>query len=215
MPLPTSICDDERYKGRLQPIASPGDIPIEWRNTPIEKLINSENFGQKIPEGKSPELLIAACIEFRYALPIPRQFAYVIRRASGRLVGSEFSISYVLSAGVRHVALIGHNDCGMTKVLEKQDDLIRALIEQGWSPDRAQDFIHSQSARHMMKDELDGLRREYVRLRRLFKRLTIAPLFVDLHDTMLYVPTWYGELTAEDTEDFTDQVSDIDLLPLS
>jgi carbonic anhydrase len=214
MPLPTHICDDERYKGRLQPISSPGDIPLEWRKTPIEKLINSENFGHKIEEGSGPELLIAACIEFRYALPIPRMFAYVIRRASGRLVGSEFSIAYVLAAGVRHFALIGHNDCGMTKIPEKQHDMIRALVNQGWPDDRAEDFVHSQSARHMMKDELDGLKREYIRLRRLFKKVVIAPLFVDLLDTQLFIPNWYSSLSSPDVDDMSDNVLDVDLIAL-
>ncbi|MCW5823095.1 MAG: hypothetical protein KIT34_09850 [Cyanobacteria bacterium TGS_CYA1] len=214
MSLPTSISDDERYRGRLQEISSVFDIPPEWRNSPIEKLICSENFGQKIEEGTKPELLIAACIEFRYALPIPRMFAYVIRRASGRLVGSEFSLAYILSAGVRHFALIGHNDCGMTKVLKKQDDLISALIEQGWPRDRAEDFVHSQSERHMMKDEIDGLRREYIRLRRLFKKVTIAPMFVDLADTKLFIPTWYNELRELDADSLSDKVLDIDLITL-
>ncbi len=214
MTLPVSICDDERYKGRLEPITSPSDIPIEWCSTPIEKLIRSENFGEKIAEGTQPELLIAACIEFRYALPIPRMFAYVIRRASGRLMGSEFSLAYILSAGVRHFVLIGHNDCGMTKVLKKQNDLIRALTEQGWPQDRAEDFIHSQSERHMMKDEIDGLRREYIRLRRLFKRVTIAPMFVDLADTKLFIPNWYRELSQLDEDSLSDKVLDVDLIDL-
>lgn len=214
MTLPVSICDDERYKGRLEPITSPSDIPIEWCSTPIEKLIRSENFGEKIAEGTQPELLIAACIEFRYALPIPRMFAYVIRRASGRLMGSEFSLAYILSAGVRHFVLIGHNDCGMTKVLKKQNDLIRALTEQGWPQDRAEDFIHSQSERHMMKDEIDGLRREYIRLRRLFKRVTIAPMFVDLADTKLFIPSWYRELSQLDEDSLSDKVLDVDLIDL-
>lgn len=214
MTLPISIIDDERYKGRLQAIISPSDIPMEWCNTPIEKLIRSENFSEKIEEGTRPELLISACIEFRYALPIPRMFAYVIRRASGRLMGSEFSLAYILSAGVRHFVLIGHNDCGMTKVLKKQNDLINALTEQGWPQDRAEDFIHSQSERHMMKDELDGLKREYIRLRRLFKKVTIAPMFVDLADTKLFIPSWYQELSLLDEDSLSDKVLDVDLIAL-
>lgn len=214
MPLPSSIANDAQYKGRLQEINSIYDIPYEWRNSPIEKLICSENFGQKIEAGTKPELLIAACIEFRYALPIPRMFAYVIRRAAGRLMGSEFSLAYILSAGVRHFVLIGHNDCGMTKVLKKQDDLINALIEQGWPRDRAEDFVHFQSERHMMKDEIDGLRREYVRLRRLFKKVTIAPMFVDLADTKLFIPTWYNELRELDADSLSDKVLDIDLITM-
>lgn len=214
MSLPISICDDEHYKGRLQPISSTADIPMEWCNTPIEKLIRSENFGEKIEHSTQPELLIAACIEFRYALPIPRMFAYVIRRASGRLMGSEFSIAYILSAGVRHFALLGHNDCGMTKVLKNQDALIHALIEQGWPKDRAEDFIRSQSERHMMNDEIDGLRREYIRLRRLFKKVMIAPMFVDLADTKLFIPTWYRELSLIDEDRMSDKVLDVDLITL-
>lgn len=214
MSLPINICDDERYKGRLRPISSPHDIPLEWCNTPIEKLIRCENFGETIHQGTQPELLIATCIEFRYALPIPRMFAYVIRRASGRLVGSEFSIAYILSAGVRHFALIGHNDCGMTKILKKQNDLINALTEQGWPKDRAEDFVYSQSERHMMKDEIDGLRREYIRLRRLFKKVIIAPMFVDLADTRLFVPTWYNELSYKDIDNLSDKVLDVDLINL-
>jgi len=214
MTLPGSICDDESYSGRLLQISSVDDIPQLWRNTPIEKLICSENFGQKIEEGTQPELLIATCIEFRYALPIPRMFAYVIRRASGRLVGSEFSLAYVLSAGVKHFVLIGHNDCGMTKILKKQDDLINALTEQGWPQDRAEDFIHSQSERHMMKDEIDGLRREYIRLRRLFKKVVIAPMFVDLADTKLFIPAWYKELEQLSDDDLSQKVLDVDLISL-
>lgn len=214
MALPIRICDDDRYKGRLQPISSHHDIPLEWCNSPIEKLIRSENFGEKIEHCTQPELLIATCIEFRYALPIPRMFAYVIRRASGRLMGSEFSIAYILSAGVRHFALIGHNDCGMTKVLRKQNELIKALTDQGWPQDRAEDFVYSQSERHMMKDEIDGLRREYIRLRRLFKKVMIAPLFVDLADTRLFIPTWYNELSTKDMDDLSDKVLDVDLISL-
>lgn len=160
------------------------------------------------------DVLARARVEFRYALPIPRMFAYVIRRASGRLMGSEFSIAYILSAGVRHFALIGHNDCGMTKVLSKQNDMIKALTEQGWPQDRAEDFVYSQSERHMMKDEIDGLRREYIRLRRLFKNVMIAPMFVDLADTRLFIPTWYNELSTRDLENLSDKVLDVDLISL-
>ena len=214
MVLPTSICNDPRYKDQLMSIETASDIPEEWRHTPIEALIRSENFGQPIPElVQSPQLLITACIEFRYALPIPRMYAYVIRRASGRLNGSEFSMAYVLAQGVRHLALIGHNDCGMTKVKEAKPRLIDALVEQGWNRERAEDFINGQAARHQMKDELDGLRREYSRLKRLFKNLVIAPMFVDLADTHLFIPKWYFESAANST-DSPCEVDDVDLLTM-
>ncbi len=213
MVLPANVGDDPRYTDRLVPMTCPEDIPLEWRNSPIEALIRSENMGQPIAETVGqPQLLIATCIEFRYALPIPRMYAYVIRRASGRLVGSEFSMAYILAKGVQHLALIGHNDCGMTKVAENRVPMIAALIAQGWAPDRAEDFINAQAARHSMADELDGLKREYIRLRRIFKKLVIAPLFVDLADTRLFVPRWYADLDPTQQDDAEFSVSDIDLI---
>lgn len=209
MALPEVLANDARYAGRLSAMENYSDIPDAWRDTPIEKLIRAENFHEPIEASGTPELLICACIEFRYALPIPRMFAYVIRRASGRVIGSEFSLAYVFSKGVRHIALIGHNDCGMTKVLENKDALINALVEQGWHRDRADEYVSMQSVRYAIPDELDTLRKEYVRLMRLFRNVTIAPLFVCLSDTKLYVPTWYledasvdlrsAEVTDEDT----------------
>ncbi len=214
--LPKSIEQDARYAGKLRSIDSVSDIPMEWRNTPIEKFIRAENFGEKIEGSGTPELLIATCIEFRYALPIPRMFAYVLRRASGRLIGSEFSLAYILSAGVAHICLVGHNDCGMTKVEENKQRMIQALVDQGWYPDRASEFINMQASRHQMKDELDGLEWEYKRLRRLFKIVEIAPLFVDLSDTQLYIPNWYFEQRDKHSfERDSNKVADEDILQIN
>lgn len=44
MVMPTAISDDPRYANRILEISEPDDIPKEWRDTPIEKFIASENF---------------------------------------------------------------------------------------------------------------------------------------------------------------------------
>jgi len=211
--LPKPIEEDSRYAGKVEYIDSISKIPVEWQNTPIEKFIRAENFGEKIEGSGTPELLIAACIEFRYALPIPRMFAYVLRRASGRLIGAEFSLAYILSAGVKHICLVGHNDCGMTKVEENKH---RMINEQGWYPDRAAEFINTQAGMHQMKDELDGLEWEYKRLRRLFRNVVIAPLFVDLSNTQLYIPNWYFEHRDKHSfERDPNEVADEDILQMT
>jgi len=143
-------------------------------------------------------------------------FAYVLRRASGRLIGAEFSLAYILSAGVKHICLVGHNDCGMTKVEENKQRMINALIEQGWYPDRAAEFINTQAGMHQMKDELDGLEWEYKRLRRLFRNVVIAPLFVDLSNTQLYIPNWYFEHRDKHSfERDPNEVADEDILQMT
>lgn len=141
-------------------------------------------------------------------------FAYVIRRASGRLYGSEFSLAYILSRGVRHICLVGHNDCGMTKIEENKESMINALVEQGWHKDCASEFINMQASRYAMSDEIDALKAEYTRLRRLFKRVEIAPFLVCLSAAKLYIPNWYFELDEKQMTNRAD-VADDDIVLFS
>lgn len=182
------------YQGRLSPIDSPSDLPDRWKDTPIGTLILANNFDTPIETTGEPHLLVITCIEFRYQPKLPASFAYVMRRAGGRLVGSEFSLAYTLAKGVRHVALVGHNDCGMTKVEENKSKMIEALVDQGWYRDRAEDFVSSHASRYAISDEIDSLKREYLRLRRLFHNLEIAPIFVSLGNSKMYIPSWYTQM---------------------
>lgn len=198
MNIPPPVRLDERYRDRLIAVESQLDIPASWQGTPLESLIMAQNFGWPIQASGKPELLIATCIEFRYALPVPRMYAYVIRRASGRVIGSEFSVGYTLAQGVRYLAMIGHNDCGMSKVYEKAPAVVDAFVEQGWQRDAAMAYVDKQVTRHAISNELVALQDEYFRLKRLFPKLIIAPLFVCLHDSRLYIPKWIveGEMDA-------------------
>lgn len=212
MVMPTAISFDPRYANRILEISEPNDIPKEWRDTPIEKFIASENFHKEIEQKDAgPQLLIGTCIEARYALTIPPSFAYVIRRASGRLLGAEFSIAYTIVKGVEHVVLIGHNDCGMTRVPEAMPALAAALTSQGWEHEAAEEFVKRHAGRHSIGDEIDALEREYYRLKKLFPKLTIAPLFVCLAEATLYLPKWYKDPHKDPDKAL---VSDAELLDL-
>lgn len=193
MNIPPPVRSDEKYNESLIEVQSRDDIPEAWRGTPIESFIMAQNFGWPIVSTGKVELLIATCIEFRYALPVPKMYAYVIRRASGRVIGSEFSVGYTLSQGVRYLVMIGHNDCGMSKVYEKAPHVVQAFVEQGWDHKIAEEYVSKQAERHSISDELDALRTEYIRLTSVFRKLVIAPLFVCLHDSRLYIPKWYPE----------------------
>lgn len=206
MNIPTPVRLDEKYRDTLIHIDSIMDVPARWHNTPLAALIMAQNFGWPIQASGKPELLIAACIEFRYALPVPRMYAYVIRRASGRVIGSEFSVGYTLAKGVKFLALIGHNDCGMSKVMEQAPLVVNALMEQGWSNAAATAYVEKHAARHVINDELGALKDEYERLRTIFPKLEIAPLFVCLHDSRLYIPKWFLDVQDIDSSASTPQV---------
>jgi carbonic anhydrase len=196
-PLP-SVKLDDKYRNSLIEFATSRDIPEEWLGTPIESFVAAQNFGWPIQTTGKPELLVASCIEFRYALPVPRMYAYVIRRASGRIIGSEFSVAYTMSKGVKHLVMIGHNDCGMSQLEANRAGVLQTLIDQGWSPEASEAYVAKNAERHAIVNELDALKGEYIRVRRLFPKLTIAPLFVCLYDSKLYLPKWYHEVEAQE-----------------
>lgn len=193
-----SVHNDQKYTDLLLKLESEEDIPEEWRQTPIESFIMSQNHGWPIQTSGKPELLIATCIEFRYALPVPRMYAYVIRRASGRVIGSEFSVGYTMSKGVKHLVMIGHNDCGMAKVAEAAPAVIQSFVDQGWSRRAAEAYVQKHGKRHAIDHELTALKEEYIRLKSIFPKLTIAPLFVSLYDSKLRLPKWYEDVRAEE-----------------
>jgi carbonic anhydrase len=184
------------YNSRLKPIKTRDDIPERWLGTPIEQLINAHNFDETIQPSDRPELLVATCIEFRFQPKVPSFFAYEIRRASGRVIGAEFTVAYAVAKGVKHMALIGHNDCGMTKVAENTEAMISALVSQEWPRECAETYVKTQGPRHAIADEVDALRVEYLRLRKLFRHLEIAPLFTALANNKLYIPVWFDFNTS-------------------
>jgi carbonic anhydrase len=192
-----SVHLDSKFKDHLLELNTREEIPQQWRNTPIESFILSQNCGWPIQTSGKPELLIGTCIEFRYALPIPRMFAYVIRRASGRLIGSEFSVAYTIARGVEHIAIVGHNDCGMSQLNQMAPHVVDALADQGWSRHTAQHYVDTQAKRLAISNELDTLKEEYKRLRKIFPKMKIAPLFVCLYDGKLRLPKWYQEVESK------------------
>lgn len=199
-PLPGSAASDLsattsiKTVGRIMPLETPDDLPTRWRGTPLEEFVAAHNFQGDIESCTNPRMLLVSCIEFRFRPIIPSGFSYVMRTAGGRLSnlnGAEFALSYVLSKGVRHIALVGHNDCGMTKIGGMKPQLIQALVEQGWDRSKASDFIEKNMEQFSITDEIDSLKKEFMMLREEFKNVVIAPLFASLSSERLHLPSWY------------------------
>lgn len=181
------------YRERLFEIKFSMDIPRHWGGTPIEQFIQSQNFGYPLEPHSEPQLLISACMEFRFALAVPAMYAYVIRTPGGRLIGEEFAVGYVLARGVKFILLIAHNDCGMTQVNQYAPHIVDALAEQGWNRARAEEYVKSQGPHFAIADEMEGLQKEYHRLKKLFQNVYVAPLFLNLEDKHVHIPKWYHE----------------------
>src|SRR5574339_719990 len=113
------------------------DIVPQYRGTPISLLLEYHNLRRVFDTYANAQMLIGMCMDNRKHLHIPDNFAYIIRAGGANLRYSEFKVSYAIAVGgVRSIALIGHNQCGMVNLVARRDVFIKGLTENaGWEED--------------------------------------------------------------------------------
>src|SRR5437763_2296707 len=128
---------------RLLPIATREDIPRQYRDTAIGLLLEYHNLDRAHDTYVSAQLLIGMCMDNRKHLHMPDNFSFILRTGGANLRYSEFKVSFAISiGGVRHIALIGHNTCGMVNLISRKTEFINGLVEaSGWARDQAEDHF--------------------------------------------------------------------------
>ena len=163
-------------------------LPI-YKNTAIEKLLKYHNLDYKFEEYDKAELLVGMCMDNRKQLNIPNNFAYILRTGGGNLRYSEFKISYAIAVGgVKTLALIGHNHCGMVNLMNKKGKFIQGLVDTaGWNMQQAEEHFMSFAPMFEIENEISFLLSETKRLREKYPKISIAPLFYNVDDNLLYL----------------------------
>src|SRR3989338_8885837 len=125
----------------LIPVRKILDIPPKYRGTPIGRLLEYQNLDRPIKPYSHAQLLIGMCMDSRKLLHIPDNFAFVLRTGGANLRYSEFKVSYAIAVGgVSHIALIGHNNCGMVNLISRKNEFVNGLVEKaGWSKEQAEE----------------------------------------------------------------------------
>lgn len=174
---------------RLVKVSSKDDIFPQYRGTPIEQLLNSHNLGYPVEKYLKAELLIGMCMDNRKQLNIPNNFAYIIRSGGGNLRYNEFKVSFAIGVGgVRAIALIGHNNCGMVNLISKKDTFIKGLVENaGWDMERATEHFMNFAPMFEIDNEIDFLLSEAQRIRLKYPKVLVAPMLYKVEDNLLYL----------------------------
>jgi carbonic anhydrase len=174
---------------RLQPVNHTGDIPAAYRDTPIGLLLEYHNLERPFDTYSNAALLVGMCMDNRKHLHIPDNFSYIIRAGGANLRYSEFKVSYAIAVGgVRAIALIGHNHCGMVNLIARQDQFIRGLVENaGWDEEWAGEHFHHFAPMFEIGNEVDFTLSEAKRLRLRYPKITVAPLLYLIEDNRLYL----------------------------
>lgn len=173
---------------KLITINKPDDILPEYRSTPIGLLIEYQNLNRPFDSYDRAQLLIGMCMDNRKHLRIPENFAYIIRSGGANLRYSEFKVSYAIGVGkVAHIALIGHNNCGMVNLISRKSEFIDGLVNSaGWERDRAEEHFFHYAPMFEIGSETDFILSETKRLRLRYPKIQIAPLFYLVEDNRLY-----------------------------
>jgi carbonic anhydrase len=174
---------------RLLSVASPADIPLEYRASPIGLLLAYHNLDQPLAPYTQAQLLIGMCMDHRKHLRIPDNFAYIIRAGGANLRYSEFKVSYAIAVGgVRAIALIGHNQCGMVNLAARREAFVDGLVENaGWERDLAAAHFAHFAPLFEIGHEIDFVVSETQRLRLRYPRIQVAPLLYRVEDNLLYL----------------------------
>jgi carbonic anhydrase len=173
---------------RLLAIEKKSDILDQYQDTPISRLIEYHNLNYPFQKYENAELLIGMCMDNRKMLNIPENFAFIIRTGGANLRYSEFKVSFTIAVGgVKHIALIGHTNCGMVNLISKKSKFTAGLIENaGWTTEQAEEHFYHFAPMFEIGNEIDFILSEVKRLRQRYPKIIIAPMMYKVEDNKLY-----------------------------
>lgn len=171
----------------LTPVRVEDDILPEWRGTAISDLLAYHNLIRPHVTYSRAELVIAMCMDYRKALRIPDRFAYILRTGGGNLSRVQFEVSFAIAVGgVRSLALIAHDDCGMVGLRGRRDAFVDGLISEGWKREDAETHFDDSLPIYEVASTIDSVCAEADRMRARYPNITVAPLFYSSLDGLLH-----------------------------
>jgi carbonic anhydrase len=174
---------------RLVAASTAEDIFPEYQDSPIGLLLEYHNLHRPLDEYAKAQLLIGMCMDNRKHLRIPDNFAFIIRAGGANLRYSEFKVSYAIAVGgVKAIALIGHNNCGMVNLMSKREAFVEGLVDNaGWNGIKAEEHFMCLAPMFEIGNEIDFVLSEAKRLRVQYPKIQIAPLLYRVEDSLLYL----------------------------
>ncbi len=174
---------------RLIDISNKEDIFPQYQNTPIGLLLEYHNLNREYEEYDTAQLLVGMCMDNRKHLHIPDNFSFIIRAGGANLRYSEFKVSYAIAVGgIQHIALIGHNNCGMVDLNARKEQFIEGMeIKAGWEKENAEEHFMQFAPIFEIGNEIDFVLSEAIRLRLRYPKVNVAPMHYKVEDNRLYL----------------------------
>jgi len=173
---------------QLLAVASAADILPSYRQTPVGLLLEYQNLQRPFDHYSTAQLLVGMCMDNRKMLRLPDNFAYILRAGGANFRRHQFKISFAIAiGGVRAIALIGHDRCGMVGLRARRDAFIRGLVENaGWAAEEAAAHFDRYAPDFEITDAAEFVCAEARRLQQCYPKVLVAPLFYRLDEGRLY-----------------------------
>jgi len=175
----------------LRPVFTADDVLEPYRGTPVEALILAQNLGQHFEAPGTIDFAVATCIDPRVRLALPEGCAYLVRSAGVNVKNEgSFLFGYMsLMMGIRHIALIAHEDCAMTRLKGTRSEFVTRLAEKsGADADSVGSFFDSHSEYWHVDDEIETVRRHAAEIQaRVGDEVVVAPLYYSLDNRLAQV----------------------------
>ncbi len=174
---------------KLKAVNSAADIPKALRGTPFAELLQYQNLGKPFKKYDKARLLACMCMDNRKQLRVPDNFAFILRTGGGNIRYSEFKLSFAIGiGGVRHVAMIDHDNCGMSNLFSKREAFIKGLMKNaGWPRKRAEDYFVTYAPLFEIGNEADFAVAEARRMNFKYPKVKVLPMYYKLADNKLYL----------------------------
>ena len=174
---------------RMASVHDPRDVPMMYRGTAIADLLAYHNLGAPHRRYDHAELLVGMCMDHRMRLRIPENFVYVAQAAGTNFLALQFQVSFAIAVGgVRAIAVIGHDQCGMSGLGAQRDAVVAGLVDgAGWERHVAERHFDEFAPRFEIGDPVEFTRGQARHFRQQYPKVTVAPMFYQRDDGMLYL----------------------------
>lgn len=165
------------------------DIPEDYRDTPIERLILNHNLNLRPDSYERADMLVLMCMDNRQDLRLPQNSAFFVRNSGGTQKGVSFSISFAVAvAGIRHIAVIGHSDCMMVNLEIRRKEFVNNLSGHFmWDRAEAEGHFMDMCDQFSKTDAAGSVIAEVEFIRSQYPGVIVVPLFYSVEDHMLYL----------------------------
>lgn len=165
----------------LAAVRTEADILPAFRGTPVADLLRFQNLGgagAATTTWQRPVLLVATCIEQPTPLRLPPGFAISLHTAAASLKRDPFKVSWAIGvAGVKAIAIVGHDDCRLTELRNHREQFVVQMIEAaGWERPAAEQHFDHWADLFAVEDPAGFAAAEAARLRERYPRVLVAPL---------------------------------------